>query len=139
MTDLSRNSAWRRSSEHKVIAGVCGGLAQSWGTNPNLIRLVWVVASLWTQVWLGVLLYIALTILLPEGEGTDKTIEVGWTLGRNSQRWMGLVLMLLGGWWLLDRFFPDIVGEVRKVAIPLILIAIGLWVVLKDYKREEGE
>ncbi|RCG31600.1 PspC domain-containing protein [Sphaerisporangium album] len=33
-----------RSREHKMIAGVCGGLAESWGWRPSMVRLLFVVS-----------------------------------------------------------------------------------------------
>ncbi|GII80135.1 PspC family transcriptional regulator [Sphaerisporangium rufum] len=33
-----------RSREHKMIAGVCGGLAESWGWTPTMVRLLFVLS-----------------------------------------------------------------------------------------------
>ena len=33
----------RRSTENKVIAGVCGGIAEYFDIDPTLIRLAWVL------------------------------------------------------------------------------------------------
>ena len=35
-----------RSDENKMLAGVCGGIAEYFGVDPTLIRLAWVVFSL---------------------------------------------------------------------------------------------
>ncbi|MBW2983048.1 PspC domain-containing protein [Candidatus Woesearchaeota archaeon] len=55
-----------RSSEHKVLGGVCGGLAERWGMDPVAVRLLWVVASLVLQVFPGVLVYVVFWAALPE-------------------------------------------------------------------------
>jgi phage shock protein PspC (stress-responsive transcriptional regulator) len=53
-----------RSRRGRVIAGVCAGLARSWGVSPWVVRL----AAVLSIVLPGpqVLLYIVLWILVPE-------------------------------------------------------------------------
>lgn len=53
-----------RSSNERVLAGVCGGLAAYLGITPTAARVIWLVLSLFPgPMWL---LYVALWILLPE-------------------------------------------------------------------------
>ncbi|MEU8270628.1 PspC domain-containing protein [Sphaerisporangium sp. NPDC049002] len=33
-----------RSREHKMIAGVCGGIAEKWGWAPTMVRLLFVLS-----------------------------------------------------------------------------------------------
>jgi len=54
-----------RSLTDKKIAGVCGGLAEYLGWDPTLVRLLWVVLTLLGGS--GVLIYIVLWIVMPEG------------------------------------------------------------------------
>lgn len=35
-----------RSREHKIIAGVCGGLAEKWGWRPTSVRLLFLLSCL---------------------------------------------------------------------------------------------
>jgi phage shock protein C len=35
-----------RSREHKVIAGVCGGIAEQWGWTPTMVRLLFVLSCI---------------------------------------------------------------------------------------------
>lgn len=54
----------RRSTENKVIAGVCGGIAEYFDIDPTLIRLAWVLfCALGSS---GVLAYIIAAIIIPE-------------------------------------------------------------------------
>ena len=53
-----------RSRSDKVIAGVCGGLAEYFGLDPVLIRLVWVVLVICAGT--GILAYIIAWILIPK-------------------------------------------------------------------------
>jgi phage shock protein PspC (stress-responsive transcriptional regulator) len=53
-----------RSSNHKVIAGVCGGLAAKLGISPTLARVLWLLLSLLPgPMWV---LYLVLWVVLPQ-------------------------------------------------------------------------
>ena len=52
-----------RSDENKMLAGVCGGIAEYFGVDPTLIRLAWVVFSLLGGS--GLLAYILAAIISP--------------------------------------------------------------------------
>ncbi len=54
----------RRSTENKVIAGVCGGIAEYFDIDPTLIRLAWVLFC--ALGGSGVLAYIIAAIIIPE-------------------------------------------------------------------------
>lgn len=53
-----------RSNTDKMIAGVCGGLADNLGLDPTLVRLAFVLMAL-TPLH-GVLIYIILWIIMPK-------------------------------------------------------------------------
>ena len=53
-----------RSSD-SIVAGVCGGIAEYFDIDPTLIRVVYVILSLFSVAFPGVLLYIILMILIP--------------------------------------------------------------------------
>ena len=55
-----------RSDENKMIAGVCGGIAEYFGVDPTLIRLAWVVFSLLGGS--GLLAYILAAIIIPRDD-----------------------------------------------------------------------
>jgi phage shock protein C len=52
-----------RSTSNKWIAGVCGGLAERYGWNPSVVRLVFVVSCLLPGPQF--LIYLAMWILIP--------------------------------------------------------------------------
>jgi phage shock protein PspC (stress-responsive transcriptional regulator) len=55
---------WHRSQANRMIAGVCGGLAESFGIDPVLVRVVALVLLIPFNI-LPVLLYAALWLMLP--------------------------------------------------------------------------
>lgn len=54
-----------RSRTERLLGGVCGGIGQYYDTDPNLIRILWVVLTL-LSVGIGVIAYIVAWILIPE-------------------------------------------------------------------------
>ncbi len=55
-----------RSSRHKIIAGVCGGLADWLGWDVTLVRALYVVVSILSVAFPGILAYIILWIAMPQ-------------------------------------------------------------------------
>ena len=54
----------RRSRTDKMIAGVCGGLAQYFGLDATLLRIIYVLLSIFT-VFAGLLVYLILWLVTP--------------------------------------------------------------------------
>ena len=52
-------------SSNRIIAGVCGGIAEYFDLDPTLIRVIYLVLSLFSAAFPGVLLYIILMIMIP--------------------------------------------------------------------------
>ena len=55
-----------RSKSDRIIAGVCGGIAHSLGWDPTLVRVVYVLASIFSAAFPGILVYIILWVVMPE-------------------------------------------------------------------------
>jgi len=58
-----------RSRKHKMIAGVCGGIADWLGWDPTLTRIGYVVVSIASAAFPGLLAYIVLWIVMPQEAG----------------------------------------------------------------------
>lgn len=63
-----------RSTQDKVVAGVCGGLAEHWGWSAFRMRVVWVLATIFTA-FAGVIVYLALWFLMPKEPATAPTFD----------------------------------------------------------------
>lgn len=61
------NEPLRRSNDG-VIAGVCGGIAERMGWQPNRVRVAYVVISILSAAFPGILVYLALWYLMPPAE-----------------------------------------------------------------------
>ena len=53
-----------RSESNKFIGGVCGGIAEFFGIDPSIVRIIAVLLSI-GSVGTGVLVYIVAWILIP--------------------------------------------------------------------------
>jgi phage shock protein PspC (stress-responsive transcriptional regulator) len=55
----------RRSRSQKVIAGVCGGLATWLGWDVTAVRVLYVVVSICSAAFPGILVYLILWLVMP--------------------------------------------------------------------------
>ena len=55
-------------SRQKVLAGVCGGLAEYLGIDPVLVRVLTVVVVFFTAIFTGLLIYVIAACIMPEAE-----------------------------------------------------------------------
>jgi phage shock protein PspC (stress-responsive transcriptional regulator) len=58
----------RRSRKHRVIAGVCGGLAEWLGWDVTLVRVLYVLISIVSAAFPGLLAYIILWVIMPDAD-----------------------------------------------------------------------
>ena len=52
-----------KSNQNKMIDGVCGGIAENFGIDPTVVRLIWALFSLMGGS--GILAYIIAAIIIP--------------------------------------------------------------------------
>ncbi len=65
---MASSNPLHRSRRNRMIAGVCGGLAQWLGWDPTLTRVVYVALSFFSAAFPGILVYIILWVVMPEGD-----------------------------------------------------------------------
>jgi phage shock protein PspC (stress-responsive transcriptional regulator) len=63
---MATSNPLRRSRQHKVLGGVCGGLAEWLGWDVTLVRLLYVVVSILSAAFPGILVYVVLWIVMPQ-------------------------------------------------------------------------
>jgi phage shock protein PspC (stress-responsive transcriptional regulator) len=92
-SEVGPRRALLRSREDRMIWGVAGGLAAHIGFNPTLVRIAFVVTSLFGGA--GLLAYLVLAVALPEDDGSGKPVpESVW--GRLGKVVLVCVLVGLG-------------------------------------------
>lgn len=135
-----------RSRDDKIVFGVCGGLAKYFGVDSTILRLIFIVATLYHGS--GILLYIILAIIMPE-EKVEKFQEVG-EKGREipdeqekvsessrmgdleekskeeRRRIFALGLIVVGAYFLLKDFISIFISSSQILGIILVLLGIAL-------------
>jgi len=142
-----------RSRDDRMLFGVAGGMAEWMDLDPAIVRLVWALLILAGGV--GLLLYIVAAIVIPEAPygmaapppgdpGATGSAEPGAS-STDQSRWearqarraarrqnsnpgiiFGLILVVLGGWFLLQRYAPSLdlswFGPGALIVIGLVLV-----------------
>lgn len=75
----------RRSQDQRILTGVCGGIGEYINVDANLIRLAFIIFTLF--VGSGILLYIIAWLVIPERGAERSMVEeiIGSFTQRNSQ------------------------------------------------------
>lgn len=55
----------RRSVDNRIIAGIIGGLAEYFELDPTLLRVLYVVVSIISVAFPGILVYLILWMVIP--------------------------------------------------------------------------
>lgn len=66
----SLNRPLRRSSSDRMIAGVVGGLANYFGIDSTLARVLYVVGSIISAAFPGALVYVIMWVIVPDEPGS---------------------------------------------------------------------
>lgn len=61
-----QNSGLYRSDRKKMIAGVMGGIAERFGWNANLLRIGFILLSVLSAGFPGILVYLVLWFVIPK-------------------------------------------------------------------------
>ena len=126
-----------RSASDRVIAGVCGGLAEYLDVDPLFIRLAWILMVL--AGGFGILLYVAWIVIVPVG--TPGMASQGERRSRSTFGVLvGGLFVMLGVLLLLDEFhvfhMDHFFDWSWKFAGPALLIAGGSYLIFR--RREAG-
>ena len=61
---MGQKRLYRTEGNYKMIAGVCGGIAEYFDLDPTLVRVAWAIATLCGSV--GFWAYLACSIIVPK-------------------------------------------------------------------------
>jgi phage shock protein C len=57
-----------RKSRNKIIAGICGGIAEWLGWDPTVVRVLYVIVSIVSAAFPGILVYLLLWLIMPASD-----------------------------------------------------------------------
>ena len=64
--NTTHSPSLRRSQRNSMIAGVMGGIAERYGWDPTVLRIVFVLVSCFSAAFPGILVYLILWFLMPK-------------------------------------------------------------------------
>lgn len=120
----------RRSTDDKVIAGVCGGLGTYFGVDPLFFRLAFVVLAIGGGS--GVLLYIVAWLIIPEVSEDGEEQGRGVALGSSGPLLAGIALITVGLMLLMNNLLPWF----DRVMLPLVVVGVGFGLLLTGGRRD---
>lgn len=59
-------------SANKMLAGVCGGIAEYFEIDPTLVRVAYAALTIFSAAFPGLLLYIIMMIIMPQANNYDR-------------------------------------------------------------------
>jgi phage shock protein C len=172
------NSRLYRSVDDRILAGVCGGMAEAYDLDPALVRLVWTLLIVFTG-GAFLVVYIVMALVVPlrpfnwpatagattaavaspastgePGSAAADPVSTGpagaagntgwqpadrWSYGRRRHRSdrsgalvVGALLVIVGGYLLVQQFFPLVdIGRFW----PLIIVSLGLALLVAAFGR----
>ena len=141
-----------------MLFGVAGGMARYFNLDPSIVRIVWALLVLAGGA--GLLLYVVAAIVIPEaplgtpevaaaGEAAPPDAGTAGSAGGTTPPWgyragverrergggavlLGLFLVVLGGWFLLQRFLPSIDAD---VVWPVVILLLGGALIIGALRR----
>src|SRR5438477_9041266 len=110
-----------RSSEDRVIAGVCGGIGGYVGIDPVVVRLIFIVLLFFGGA--GVIAYGAAWLIVPRDDAPAARLDAR-SLARRTLLVIGIVVLTIiaffgGAWWTA-------LGDAKAAAIGVVAVGVAL-------------
>lgn len=137
------NNRMYRDHDEAIIAGVCSGIAAYYKTDVLLVRIAFIILTLFGG--LGIILYIVgIAIIPPVQKTSGNTSHHLYSLAEDINRHMaqnhnsshailGLLIIVVGILFLIDNYFP---GFGFNRLWPIILILFGLLVAFRSHPNK---
>jgi len=65
--ELNSPKRLTRSRKDRMLAGICGGIAEYMDVDPTIVRLIFALATFFTVVFPGVFIYLIMWVVVPKG------------------------------------------------------------------------
>ena len=128
-----------RDTQHKVIGGVCSGLANYFGIEVTLVRVLFAIALLAFST--GFWIYVILWIVMPAAKASETQAFAEVVEGQDGKEAMtnksalttGLVFIFAGLCFLLGNLIPQFTW---KTFWPILLIAVGVVLIVPSKEKK---
>ena len=124
-TAAPRREPLRRDPAHRIVAGVCSGIARHLRIDPLIVRIVFVAAA--TAGGVGILLYAVAWVLLPVDDAAAGANTSAWV--RRLPRGRGAIEVAIGTGLVTLAFLLTMRGLgiwfSDAIVWPVVLLAAG--------------
>lgn len=110
-----------RSASNRVLAGVCGGIAEHFRSDPTAVRLLAVVLGVITGIIPLLALYLVAAVIIPEGPGDVAAVRPSTGRPGSGALIVGAILVLVGVAGIADTWLHID----WDVTWPLVLVGLG--------------
>ena len=121
-----------KSRTEKVIDGVCGGIADYFGIDPTLVRLLW-IASIFAG-GAGIILYIIAMIIIPTEpyqQSQNSQAQSGSSYNYNPQTGEKMYDVSSDG--KVKRDNDESVSSMVKVIIGAVFLLMGMYFIANNF------
>jgi phage shock protein PspC (stress-responsive transcriptional regulator) len=116
---------------NRVLAGLCGGIAETYGSDPTAVRLATVVIGLFTGIVPMVVLYVIAALLIPD-DGAPVPGEARPQVAPGQGALVvGAILILIGIASLANLWLRVDWGQIW----PIVLIGLGAVILTAGWRR----
>jgi phage shock protein PspC (stress-responsive transcriptional regulator) len=123
-----------RSRQNRILGGVCGGIAEYFGLDPTLVRIITVLLMLLPGI--GVLTYVILWIVIPPRPIGEEIEESTKPLSSTNRYLPGIILIAFG---LLLLFREYVFHFTWSDFWPLVLIVLGVALIIAGNARSSEQ
>jgi phage shock protein C len=134
-----------RSGINRMIGGVCGGAAEYLSLDPTLMRILWILFTVFTGA--GIPVYIICLIIVPVNPDHANIVQQKNVKNENVALIVGITLVIIGIALFYDRSVPHFwtlgypwfgFWPFRwRYIWPTLLILFGLWYIFQNLHREK--
>ena len=125
----------RRDRSHRVLGGVCAGIARTYGIDVIVVRVLFIIAGI---AWIGIPIYVVAWIAIPADNSTGEATEP-----RDLGFMAALLLIGIGALIFAHEVLPDSWTNGGGLIAPLFLIGGGVAILALrrpvDEDEEDGE
>jgi phage shock protein PspC (stress-responsive transcriptional regulator) len=123
-----------RSRKNGTIAGVCAGLADYYGVDVVLVRLLFVILSIAGAIIGGVIVYVAAWVIMPEGDD-QPTVSDRRVLRRSTtDKWMAGICGGMAEYFQVDAALVRLIWVIGSIfcgaIIGGILVYALAWIII---------
>ena len=135
-----------RSRTDKKLGGVCSGIGEYFNIDPTIIRVLWVIITVFTGFAPGIIAYILLWLIVPEepakiesseveGEVVDADVEID---GHKDNK-ITSILVIIGVLLIIFAFFKYLFWfswwiPIGWFSLPIILLIFGILLIVLGIK-----